>query len=263
MVLVNKAVLNAVQVPLFFLFCQLIIAVVLLQACAVVGSCCFPSVLTSKSSVRNGKLIRNGDTGLFNLPRIQLSVAKQISPLIGINCTGLIFNTYCLQYVDASFYQVARGLVLPFTVFFSYILLSQKSSKPVLGATLVVCLGFFCGISTDHLHTSSLGTVLGVLSSVTTSVHAIVIKKSLKAVNNTLDLVYLNNVLSAIVLAPLVLFAGESGVILDMLAVGGEQLRTFVIGTAVTVSSLSARLCQRMIDADNASANQCRASSDF
>lgn len=167
-----------------------------------------------------------------------MRTAIDISPLIGINCTGLIFNTYCLQYVDASFYQVARGLVLPFTVFFSYILLSQKCSKPVLAATAVVCLGFFSGVSTDHLHTSSLGTTLGVLSSVTTSVHAIVIKKSLKVVQgSTLDLVYFNNALSAIVIAPLVLLSGESTIVLDMFTSGGEQFRTFLIGTAVTVRS--------------------------
>lgn len=44
MVLVNKAVLNAVQVPLFFLVSQLIIAVVLLQASALLGASRFLSL---------------------------------------------------------------------------------------------------------------------------------------------------------------------------------------------------------------------------
>ena len=68
-VMVNKAVLNTISIPLFFLFCQLVIAVICLQFAAVLG--------------------------YFTLPPLRLQVAKDLVPLIGINCTGLIFNTYC------------------------------------------------------------------------------------------------------------------------------------------------------------------------
>lgn len=48
------------------------------------------------------------------------------------------------------------------------------------------------GVSADNMHTSTLGVVLGVASSVTTSVHAIIVKRSMSVVNgSTLDLVYL------------------------------------------------------------------------
>lgn len=63
-----------------------------------------------------GEMVLNGPydvgaaTGYFKLPKIELETCKGLAPLISINVVGLIFNTYCLQFVDASFYQV-RGLV--------------------------------------------------------------------------------------------------------------------------------------------------------
>lgn len=156
-------------------------------------------------------------------------------PLISINVLGLIFNTYCLSYVDASFYQVARGLVLPFTVVFSYFLLSTRSSSIVLLAVGIVCMGFFLGVTSTHIHSSLIGTLLGVFSSLTTSVHAIVVKKSLGVVQgSTMDLVYYNNLLSAILLFPLVALSGESTAVLEMISTGGPALNTFIVGASVT-----------------------------
>jgi GDP-fucose transporter C1 len=43
MVMANKAVLNAVSVPMFFLFCQLVIAGILLQITSALGPSCFAS----------------------------------------------------------------------------------------------------------------------------------------------------------------------------------------------------------------------------
>lgn len=148
---------------------------------------------------------------------------------------GLVFNTYCLQYVDASFYQVARGLVLPFTTLFSYLLLSTRSSPGALLAVAVVCVGFFLGVSAEHLHTSTLGTMLGVFSSLTTSVHAIVVKRSLSVVRgSTMDLVYYNNLLSAILLFPLVLLSREYSTVLEMTYAGGLAFHTFLSGAVIT-----------------------------
>jgi GDP-fucose transporter C1 len=174
-------------------------------------------------------------SGYFTIPHIHLSTCKGLLPLVSINVTGLIFNTYCLQYVDASFYQVARGLVLPFTVLFSYFLLSSRSSSLSLLAVAVVCVGFFLGVSSESLHASTTGTMLGVFSSLTTSVHAIVVKKSLNVVKgSTMDLVYYNNLLSAVLLSPLVLLSGESSIVVDMFLQGGSTLNTFVGGAFIT-----------------------------
>ncbi|GAA6060136.1 hypothetical protein JCM10212_001433 [Sporobolomyces blumeae] len=211
MIMVNKWVLNKIQIPLFFLFCQLGIAVVLLQACALFG--------------------------YMKLPRLDVTTCKGLAPLIACNVLGLAFNTYCLQYVDASFYQIARGLVLPFTVFFSWYLLNTRSSRATLGAVAIVCVGFMLGVSSENMHTSLLGICLGVASSVTTSVHAIVVKRSLSVVSGTLDLAYYSNLLSALVIAPFVLLSGEIWVVLDMLLGDGEgagAFGTFMTGAAVT-----------------------------
>ncbi|ORY72212.1 hypothetical protein BCR35DRAFT_307763 [Leucosporidium creatinivorum] len=210
MVMVNKWVLNAVKVPLFFLFCQLGIAVILLHLCALFG--------------------------YMKLPHVNMTVSRGLAPLISCNVLGLAFNTYCLQYVDASFYQIARGLVLPFTVFFSWWLLRTKSSVPTLAAVAVVCVGFMAGVSAENMSTSFIGVALGVASSVTTAVHAIVVKRSLAVVSGTLDLAYYSNLLSALVILPFVLVSGEVFTVLEMVAGEGEegQFGTFLIGASVT-----------------------------
>jgi GDP-fucose transporter C1 len=142
--------------------------------------------------------------------------------------------------------QIARGLVLPFTVFFSWYLLRTHSSRPTLLAVFLVCLGFSFGVSSENLHASSIGILLGVASSVTTSVHAIVVKRTLPIVQgNTLDLVYYSNLLSAGVIFPFVLLSGEAGTVME-LAMGEnsspEALGTFLWGAAITVNTLISSL---------------------
>jgi GDP-fucose transporter C1 len=75
-----KWALNKISAPWLLLWSQLIIAVILLQFTDLVG--------------------------LFKMPKLRLSVAKQLVPLIAINVLGLGVNTVCLVYVDTSFYQV-------------------------------------------------------------------------------------------------------------------------------------------------------------
>ena len=191
------------------------------------------------SSVSSSRICRAApDTplsGYFTIPKVEAATCKGLLPLISINVLGLIFNTYCLQYVDASFYQVARGLVLPFTVLFSFLLLSARSSSGALFAVGLVCGGFLLGVWGEHLHSSALGTALGVFSSLTTSVHAIVVKRSLSVVQgSTMDLVYYNNLLSAALLSPLVLLSGEWPKVAEMVITGEQALQTFMIGAAVT-----------------------------
>jgi len=205
---VNKWVLNAVQVPLFFLLVQLATAVVCLHITA-----CF---------------------GFFKIPELRLSTCKGLTPLIAINCIGLAFNTYCLQFVDVAFYQVARGLVLPFTTLLSYIFLNVRPSPPLYLAIGTVCFGFMVGVSSENLSVSFVGIFLGVCSSVTTAGHAIVVKRSLPVVNGSaMDLAYFSNFLSCFIMLPACILA-ETGTILNMFAEGGQGLRTFWIGGLVT-----------------------------
>ncbi|PLW33505.1 hypothetical protein PCANC_16452 [Puccinia coronata f. sp. avenae] len=208
MVFANKWVLRATAIPIIFLLCQLSLATALLQAA--------------------------GFFGFLEIPKLDLKIGKQLLPLISINVIGLVFNTFCLQHVDASFYQIARGLVLPFTVLASYLFLDSRPSPNIMSTVLVVCGGFLWGVQSDHLHTSRLGIALGVLSSMTTSVHAIVVKRSLSVTSSAIDLAYYNNLVSAIFLLPLIPFTSEISAFRVLLSEGGGNLQTFLLGALVT-----------------------------
>lgn len=78
----NKAVLNnSPDLPLLFLFLQLVIAVILLHAAAAV-------------------------TSHVEIPKLEMDSAKKLFPVVSVNIIGLVFNTLCLRGVEASFFQV-------------------------------------------------------------------------------------------------------------------------------------------------------------
>ncbi|CAG7850417.1 SubName: Full=Related to GDP-fucose transporter {ECO:0000313/EMBL:CCA69630.1} [Serendipita indica DSM 11827] len=226
MIIVNKWVLLKSTTPLFFLLAQLLIAVVLF-------------------------LITHA-LGLFKISVfLQWDVCVGLWPMILANVIGLSANNYCLKYVDASFYQIARGLVLPLTVVLSLIFL--KASRPsirVLAACAVVTAGFFVGVLLDGSPSSDskkansnmiLGVAFGLLSSVTTAGHAIIIKRSLPVVNNdAIELAWYSNVLSSALLIPVMLIVGEGADILDLVSsplyVDGRMsgLGHFLWGSMVT-----------------------------
>ncbi|KAG9120247.1 hypothetical protein FRC07_004343 [Ceratobasidium sp. 392] len=228
MVVANKWVLNGTKTPLFFLLAQLIIACVLFVLCHMFG--------------------------LLKLPRtLDVHIVRGLAPLIACNVLGLSFNNYCLKYVDASFYQVARGLVLPITVATSAVLIHTRPSLKVLIACALVTAGFFVGVLLDQASSSSvlgaaspsaIGIFFGVLSSFTTALLAVVIKSCLPVVGNSaLDLAWYNNLLSAVALAPLIILAGEGPDVLELLFApststvstqGMDAFQTFVYGSAIT-----------------------------
>ncbi|KAK7044816.1 GDP-fucose transporter 1 [Favolaschia claudopus] len=224
MVMANKAVLNVTDVPLFFLLIQLIIAVLLF--------------------------------GIADIARISserltfdLKTCKGLAYVVALNVVGLSFNNYTLKYVDASFYQVARGLVLPFTVGVSFVMLHSRPSPLILVSCAIVTVGFFIGVLLDGTPLSLVGIIFGVASSSITALASVVIKQSLPVVNgSTILLAWYANLLSAIALAPIVLIAGEGPAILALLsgnpssdtairaAVDGttSQLKTFLWGSLIT-----------------------------
>jgi len=229
MVIANKWVLSTTTAPLFFLFAQLCIAVLLFLASHFVG--------------------------LFSIPfEMDLALLKGLAPMVGINVMGLSFNNYCLKYVDASFYQIARGLVLPITVLLSYVFLASRPSLRVLLSCGIVTAGFFIGVLLDNYNTSpatpvptgassasifanSIGIFFGLLSSFTTATSAVIIKRSMDVVGgNTLHLAWYNNLLSSVVLIPIIFLVGEGPEVRKLLfddAVG-KNWTTFLWGTLIT-----------------------------
>ena len=153
------------------------------------------------------------------------------------------FSNYTLKYVDASFYQVARGMVLPFTVGTSFFILHSRPSLRILAACGVVTIGFFVGVFLDGTEVSSLGIFFGVVSSMITAVHSVVIKKSLDVVHGSaLHLSWYTNLLSCFVLAPILVLAGELPGVMTLLfgpdlSAPGQMstLMTFFWGSVITV----------------------------
>jgi GDP-fucose transporter C1 len=219
MVMANKWVLNTTDAPLFFLLAQLVIAVLLFLASSAMNI--LPDRLT-----------------------LDWEICKGLVSMVALNVVGLSFSNYTLKFVDASFYQVARGLVLPFTVGTSYVLLHSRPSLLILVSCSVVTLGFFVGVFLDGTPISLVGVSFGVASSGITALHSVVIKKSLDVVKgSTLLLSWYTNLLSAIVLAPLVVLAGEVPAVVSLLygqnlslanTGGMSALRTFLWGSVIT-----------------------------
>ena len=212
----NKAVLNAApDLPFLYLFNQLVIAVILLH-CA--------SFLTSK----------------VQIPRLDAHTAKKLTPVVTVNIVGLIFNTLCLRGVEASFFQIARGMVLPLTILVSSIHTEALPSGRVFIAAGIVTLGFLTGISpSKDLPVSASPSIIsltyGLLSSVFIAVHAVLIKASLPYCNNsTIELAYWTNLGSALIIAPFVLMNGEIGTFVDLTDSVEWDGRTFVYGSIIT-----------------------------
>lgn len=153
-------------------------------------------------------------------------------------------TNFTLKYVDASFYQVARGLVLPFTVATSFYFLGSRPSLRIILACAVVTAGFFVGVFLDGANVSLLGVFFGVASSASTAMHAVVIKNSLKTVNNSaLDLSYYTNAVSAVLLIPVFILAGEGPGVMALFSgvdaagkASPAYVSTFLSGSAITVS---------------------------
>lgn len=221
MVMANKWVLQSTSAPLFFLFTQLLIAVLLFLASHAIGLVQIPLFI-------DGQLL------------------KGLAANVVLNVVALSASNYTLQYVDVSFYQVARGLLLPFTVATSYFFLHARPSFRVLFSCSVVTLGFFIGNFLDAIPISPLGIAFGVTSSAISAVHSVVIKKSLDVVNGSaMHLSWYTNLLSAVVMLPLVLLVGEGPAIMELFSGGNEiisssgglsPLSTFIWGSLITGS---------------------------
>ncbi|TFK36993.1 hypothetical protein BDQ12DRAFT_686207 [Crucibulum laeve] len=216
MVFVNKAVLNnSPDLPLLFLLLQLLIAVVLLHLSAAVSK-------------------------RIEIPKLDIAVAKKLVPVVLVNIIGLVFNTLCLRDVEASFFQIARGLVLPLTIVVSCIHTRTTPSKKVVCAAAAVTLGFMVGVAPSSTLPiaaipSSLSLVYGVLSSLFIAFHAVLIKSSLPHCNNsTIELAWWTNAGSAIFLFPFVILHGEPWTILEMARSTDWDWTVFFWGSIVT-----------------------------
>jgi len=220
MVMANKWVLSKTEVPLFFLFTQLLIAVLLFIAAD------FARLLPDRLT-------------------FDISICKGLVPMVGLNVLALSFSNFTLKYVEASFYPVARGLILPFTVVTSSLMLGARPSLLILISCTIVTLGFFIGVFLDGTGTvSARGIFYGVTGSLITALHSVVIKKAMDVVSGSaLMLSWYTNLLSSVLLLPISILVGEGPGIISLLsnnadpsqgAGGMTALRTFLWGSMIT-----------------------------
>jgi len=178
--------------------------------------------------------------GAIEIPPFDLDVAKKLFPVVSVNILGLVFNTLCLRGVDASFFQIARGLVLPLTIAVSSVHTRSAPSVNVILASVVVTGGFFLGVAPSSkvplTATPSLMSLgYGVLSSLFIAFHAVLIKSSLPYCNNsTIQLAWWTNAGSAVLLLPFVVFFGEPSTLHTMLSDPRWDGTIFLWGSLVT-----------------------------
>ncbi|KAG6907610.1 hypothetical protein DXG01_008228 [Tephrocybe rancida] len=216
MVFVNKVVLNSTpNLPTLFMFFQSIMTVLLLN---------FTSLFTSH----------------VKIPSFDKTTARKLAPLILVDASGFIFNALCLRDVEAAFYQIARGLVLPLTITVVALSSMVRPSMAVVGCAAVVTLGFFLGISfSEGLPAQAVPAPLalfyGFLSSLAIALHAVLVKSSLPHVGGSSTMLsYWSNLGSAVLLGLLALLKGEIFEFWGMINSGSWDWSTFLWGNLVT-----------------------------
>ncbi|KAJ7061982.1 hypothetical protein C8F01DRAFT_1136025 [Mycena amicta] len=231
MVFVNKAVLNHTpDLPFTFLWVQVAVAVLLLGLLAFLNTTRFASHVPE-----------------FKLPMFNRVIALNLLPYLSVGFTGLIFNTLCLASVDAAFFQIARGLLLPFTIGVSALQLGSRPSPQVVLASLVVTFGFLIGSAptlyrstakspTGHIsHESALGLLYGSISSLVLSIHAVLKKPALGHVGQSvITLSYCGNLFMATVLIPCLVLNGELAIIHHKFHDPKTDWMPFLVGGLVT-----------------------------
>jgi len=122
----------------------------------------------------------------------------------------IAFNNICLQYVEVTFYQVARSLTIVWTIFFTFLMIPDKPpQKKVIIACLVVFMGFIIG-SVGEVRFDWKGLVAGVFSSAFVAYYGISIKKSLPLVENSeWRLLIYNTTMAIVFFIPVLYFSGE------------------------------------------------------
>ncbi|KAG6898718.1 hypothetical protein C0993_004874 [Termitomyces sp. T159_Od127] len=216
MVFVNKAVLNSTpNLPTLFMFFQSVMTVLLLN-------------LTSLFTTH------------VKIPNFDKTTAYKLAPLILVDASGFIFNALCLRDVEAAFYQIARGLVLPLTITVVALSTMTRPSLAVVGCAAVVTVGFFLGISfSEGLPAQAipapLGLFYGFLSSLAIAVHAVLVKSSLPHVGGSSTMLsYWSNLGSAVLLGSLAFLKGEVFEFYGMINSGSWDWSVFLWGNLVT-----------------------------
>ena len=133
---------------------------------------------------------------------------RKVLPLSILFTAMIATNNLCLKYVSVAFYYVGRSLTTVFNVLLTYALLGQKTSPKACLCCVMIVAGFWIGVDQESLTESFslIGTVFGVLGSLSLSLYSIHTKRTLQHVNQEVWLLsYYNNVYSAVLFIRLAL----------------------------------------------------------
>jgi GDP-fucose transporter C1 len=179
-------------------------------------------------------------TEKVKIPKFDWAIARKLFPVVSVNIIGLVFNTLCLRDVEASFFQIARGLVLPLTIVVSSAYTRSSPSRSVVFAAAMVTVGFMCGVAPSpslpaKAIPSNLSLFFGVLSSLFIAFHAVLIKSSLPHCNNsTIELAWWTNLGSAILILPALVLYREPSKLLALFYSDDWNWSVFLWGSLVT-----------------------------
>ncbi|KDR70715.1 hypothetical protein GALMADRAFT_75908 [Galerina marginata CBS 339.88] len=201
-----------------------------------------PTLLCSFQSIATVLLLSL--TSLFTsqvqLPTLNYSTARKLAPLLIVDAMGFLFNTLCLRDVEAAYYNIARGLVLPLTITVVAMHSFTRPSLPVVGCASIVTFGFLIGTSfQENLPAKSvpgpLALLYGFLASLSIAIHAVLVKSSLPHVNGSATkLSYWSNLGTAVLLGFTALLSGEVRDFTQMMKNSEWDWATFAWGNLVT-----------------------------
>ncbi|KAH9475580.1 GDP-fucose transporter 1 [Psilocybe cubensis] len=201
-----------------------------------------PTILCAFQSIATVLLL--SITSLFTsqvqLPTLDYTTARRLAPLMLIDASGFLFNTLCLRDVEAAYYNIARGLVLPLTILVVSMHSFTRPSLSVVGCACIVTGGFLVGVSFEKGLPSQavpgpLALFYGFLSSLSIAMHAVLIKSSLPHVNGSATkLSYWSNLGTAVLLSFTALINGEVLSFLQMTQDSNWDWTTFAWGNIVT-----------------------------
>ncbi|KZO99636.1 hypothetical protein CALVIDRAFT_560978 [Calocera viscosa TUFC12733] len=221
MVFVNKIILN--NTP------SLVVTTVFIQALVTV-------LLVHLSALARPSKVQ--------IPHFSFQTIISLTPVMLGDVAGFTLNAFCLREVDATFYQVARGLALPFTILVSSLSTRTVPSRGVLVCAVAVTFGFLLGVTPPvpdpltgvrTINITPLGVVYGLAASLTVAVQAVLIKRSLPYVKGSaIQLAYWRNLGSAFVLLLFLLARGEAHQLHALLVSRQWDWHTFAWGNLVT-----------------------------
>lgn len=202
MVYLNKFLLSnpdaSIPAPLFVTWYQCVVTCLICDGLGRVGN--YTRALSSADKTQLTSMFDK-----YYRTTYKREIGIKVLPLSLIFVGMITFNNLCLQYVEVSFYNVARSLSIVFNVVFTFLILGDKTSMKVCAVLGIVIIGFIVGID-GEVNFSLIGTLCGVLSSVFVSTNSIMTKKISKDVeidNN--GLLYYNNFNASILFLPLIL----------------------------------------------------------